>query len=225
MSHTKPLTFGGIGATPGLDEVVSVARGHQIALDAAGSERIKKESPPPKSFEPESASAQQPAAAAVTNSSSSSPWPVCLSHVQARAVLITRLMSLMSGKSGVRLQLIDFIKELLNSNMVPTLPATHDKGVLNALADACKGEGCCSAAEPVNATAAPTSLASALEAAGISPPSISATERAVLSSSASAAAGVSSLAVVAGRQLLTAVTAVCALSCEAAGAQVRDVPR
>lgn len=113
--------MGGIGATPSLDDVVSVARGHQIALDTAGSERIKKESPPPKSFDPEpaaAADASQQSAAAVTESNGAAAagpsWPAHLSHKQARAVLFTRLLSLMNGKSGVRLQLADFLKELLN---------------------------------------------------------------------------------------------------------------
>lgn len=210
MSHTKPLTVGGIGATPGLDDVVSVARGHQIALDAAGSERIKKESPPPKSFEPEPAS--DTPAAAVTDNSSQDPWPACLSNQQARAVLITRLLSLMNGKSGVRLQLAEFLKELLNKDIIPSLPAADDRSALAAVANACKGEGItASSQQPFGAAA---------EAAGISPPGISAAERAAVTSGAAAAAGVGSLMIVAGRQLLTAVTAVSALSCEAAGAQV-----
>jgi hypothetical protein len=224
MSHTKPLTVGGIGATPGLDDVVSVARGHLIALDPAGSERIKKESPPPKAFEAEPAS-EQPAAA-VTDSSSQDPWPTCLTNKQSRAVLITRLLTLMNGRSGVRLQLADFLKELLNKDLLPTLPATGDASVLTAVANACKGEGS-TAAAPSNGAAASSqqqAFAAAAEAAGLTPPGISATERAVLTSGAAAAAGVGSLTIVSARQLLTAVTAVAALSCEAAGAQVRLWP-
>jgi hypothetical protein len=212
MSHTKPLTVGGIGATPSLDDVVSVARGHLIALDTAGSERIKKESPAPKSFQPEPASEQ--AAQADSSNSSQSPGPACLTHKQARAVLITRLLTLMNGKSGIRLQLADYLKELLNKDILPVLPAADDLSALTAVADACKGEGSTTAA------AAQQSLAAAAEAAGISPPGLSAAERAVLASGASAAAGVGSLVIVSARQLLTAVTAVSALSCEAAGAQV-----
>lgn len=220
MSHTKPLTVGGIGATPSLDDVVSVARGHLIALDSAGSERIKKESPAPKSFQPEPASEQPPATA--TDSSSQDLFPACLTHKQARAVLITRLLTLMNGKSCVRLQLADFLKELLNQDLVPTLPATDDQSVLTAVANACKGEGSTSAASNGAASAASgQAFAAAVEAAGVSPPGLSTTERAALTSGASAAAGVGSLMIVAGRQLLSAVTAISALSCEAAGAQVR----
>jgi hypothetical protein len=216
MAHAKPLTVGGIGATPSLDDVVSVARGHAIALDSAGSERIKKESPSPKAFQPEpAATEQQPAAAAAAtdNSSSSGPWPACLTPKQARAVLITRLLTLMNGKSGIRLQVADFLKELLNRDLIPALPATDDWSALTVVANACKGEEASTAGAASNGTAAAA-------AADLTPPGISAAERAVLTSGAAAAAGVGSLVIVSGRQLLTAVTAVAALSCEAAGAQV-----
>lgn len=54
----KALSIGGVGALPTLEDVVRVAAGLHVALDTAGAERIRKESPPPKSFEPE---ADQPA--------------------------------------------------------------------------------------------------------------------------------------------------------------------
>jgi histidine ammonia-lyase len=137
-------------------------------------------------------------------------------------VLITRLLTLVNGKSGVRLQLADFLKELLNQDLVPTLPATNDQSVLSAVANACKGEGSTGTAGNAAASAASgQAFAAAAEAAGLSLPGLSTTERAALTSGASAAAGVGSLMIVAGRQLLSAVTAVSALSCEAAGAQVR----
>lgn len=102
-------------------------------------------------------------------------------------------------------------------DIIPALPANDDAGALSAVANACKAEG------SSNSTtgSAHKALAAALEAAGLSTPGISAGERAALTSGASAAAGVGSLMIVSGRQLLTAVTAVSALSCEAAGAQVR----
>lgn len=201
MAHAKAFNVGGIGAQPGLDDVVRVALGHLIALDPAGSERIKKESPPPKSFEAEGetetiAAAGQP----------------CLSAEQARAVLVTRLMSLMNGKSGVRLQVAEFLRDLLNKNIVPAIPAADDATALAAVADACKGLG--------SVAGASQQLSAAVEAAGIPVPGISAAERAAISSGAAAAAGVSSLVIVGAKQLLTVVTAVAALSCEAAGAQV-----
>jgi hypothetical protein len=205
MSHVKAYTVGGIGSQPGLDNVVSVARGHPIALDPAGSERIKKESPPPKSFQAEGDSDGSAVAAAASTSS--------LSAEQTRAVLITRLLSLMNGKTGVRLQVAEFLTELLNQNIVPAVPAADDAAALGAVADACKGLG--------SIVGSSQQLSAALEAAGVAAPGISAAERAAISSGAAASAGVGSLVIVGGKQLLTVVTAVAALSCEAAGAQVR----
>jgi histidine ammonia-lyase len=124
----------------------------------------------------------------------------------------------MNGKSGIRLQLADYLKELLNKDILPVLPAADDMSALTAVANACKGEGSTTAA------AAQQTLAAAVEAAGISLPGLSAAERAVLASGASAAAGVGSLVIVSARQLLTAVTAVSALSSEAAGAQASAGP-
>jgi histidine ammonia-lyase len=124
----------------------------------------------------------------------------------------------MNGKSGIRLQLADYLKELLNKDILPVLPAADDMSALTAVANACKGEGSTTAA------AAQQTLAAAVEAAGISLPGLSAAERAVLASGASAAAGVGSLVIVSARQLLTAVTAVSALSSEAAGVQASAGP-
>jgi len=45
----------------------------------------------------------------------------CLNREQCRAVLITRLLSLMSGKSGIRLQLVEYLKDLLNKDIIPAL--------------------------------------------------------------------------------------------------------
>eukprot|EP00882_Tetradesmus_deserticola_P020409 GHRQ01022049.1.p1 GENE.GHRQ01022049.1~~GHRQ01022049.1.p1 ORF type:complete len:261 (+),score=74.95 GHRQ01022049.1:176-958(+) len=204
MSHVKAYTVGGIGSQPGLDNVVAVARGFPIALDHAGSERIKKESPPPKAFQAEGDS-KAPAAVAAASTTS-------LRAEQARAVLITRLLSLMNGKTGVRLQVAEFLKELLNQNVVPALPAADDATALDAVADACKGLG--------RVAGTSQQLDAALEAAGISPPGISTAERAAVGNGAAASAGVGSLVVVGAKQLLTVVTAIAALSCEAAGAQV-----
>jgi histidine ammonia-lyase len=118
----------------------------------------------------------------------------------------------MNGKTGVRLQVAEFLKELLNQNKVPALPAADDAAALDAVADACKGIG--------SVAAASQQLSAALEAADISAPGISAAERAAISNGAAASAGVGSLVIVGAKQLLTVVTAVAALSCEAAGAQV-----
>jgi hypothetical protein len=201
MAH-KLFTVGGIGQQPGLDDVVKVALGNQITLDSAGAERIKRESPPPKSFEAEPDSQV---------CASSQP---CLNREQCRAVLITRLLSLVSGKSGIRLQLVEYLTDLLNKDIIPALPASDDIAALSAVADACKGLGkCLSAAQPQD-------LSDHLPAARVPVPGISAAERAAVTAGAAASAGVGSLVIVGARQLLASVTAVAALSCEAAGAQV-----
>lgn len=206
MAH-KAFTVGGIGQQPGLDDVVKVALGLQIALDTAGSERIKKESPPPKSFETEPSGEQAVAADGLQY----------LNREQARAVLVTRLMSLMNGKSGVRLQVAEFLKELLNQGVTPALPAASDAAALAAVADACKSHGSCVS----NGDNGLQALSAAAEIAGIQLPGVSAAERVAISSGASASAGVASLVIVGAKKLLTVIAAIAALSCEAAGAQVR----
>ena len=227
----KPFTVGGIGAQPSLDDVVKIAQGGLVALDAAGAERIKKESPAPKSFQPEAFTAgpgPAPADAAL------------LDAAQTRAVLATRLLTVMNGRSGVRLQVADFLTQLLNKpGLLPALPALPtDAAVLSQLADACHGAGAAlqqqqpagsgaaasphtAAEHPHAAAAAGGPLAEALAAAGVAAPSLSAAERAVLSSGASAAAGVGALAVAGGRRLLSAATAAAALSVEALGASTK----
>lgn len=205
MAH-KAFAVGGIGQQPGLDDVVKVALGLQIALDTAGSERIKKESPPPKSFEAEPSGEQTVAV----------DGQLHLNLEQARAVLVTRLMSLMNGKSGVRLQVAEFIKELLNQGVAPCLPASSDAAALEAIADACKGHGSCITTGADGQQA----FSAAVESAGMQLPGVSAAERVAISSGASASAGVASLVIVGAKKLLTVITAIAALSCEAAGAQV-----
>jgi histidine ammonia-lyase len=195
----KAFSVGGVGAQPALDDVVKVAYGLTIALDNAGSERIKKESPAPKSFEAE---VYQPSAA--------EPGQL-LTAEQARAVIIVKLLAIMNGKSSMRLQVADYLAGLLNNNVLPKLPVSaEDETVLSALADACQTEGA-------------AAMAGALQSAGISAPTISSNERVILRSGASASAGIGALTVQAGRTLLSTATAVAALSCEAFGAQVRTI--
>jgi histidine ammonia-lyase len=208
MAAVKHFTVGGIGAQPGVDDVARVAHGLQIELDTAGAERIKKESPPPKSFQAEAPAADLPAATSNL-----------LTPTQARAFLVTRLMSLMAGKSGVRLQVAEFLRDLLNASQqqaLPAIPAAGGEPAASAtLIAACHGLGASAGGQP---------LAEALAAAGLTPPGLSTAEREVLSSGAAATAGVGSLAIVSGRQAVAAATAVAALSFEAFGAQVRHLP-
>lgn len=94
MAAAKAFPIGGIGAQPSLEDVLKIAQGAPVALDTAGADRIKKESPPPKSFQAEAFSAEQV----------SSPAAPHLTELQTRATIATRLLSVMAGKSAVRLQ-------------------------------------------------------------------------------------------------------------------------
>ncbi|PNG99410.1 hypothetical protein TSOC_014814, partial [Tetrabaena socialis] len=199
----KAFTVGGIGAQPSLDDVVKIAQGGLVvALDAAGAERVKKESPAPKSFQPEPAPAAPHA-----------PQPQLLDAQQTRAVLATRLLTVMNGRSGARVQVADFIVQLLNSNVLPALPAAPlDPDVLSSLADACHGAGAALAQPaadgaadggghpPAAGAAGAATLAEALASHGIAPPTLSAAERVALVSGCCASAGVGALAVAGGRR-------------------------
>lgn len=66
----------------------------QSIFALAGAERVKKDSPSPKSFEPEAAPAAGGGDAAGGR----------LSAAQARAAVAVRLLTVMNGKTGVRLQ-------------------------------------------------------------------------------------------------------------------------
>jgi hypothetical protein len=120
----KPFTLGGVGASPSIDDVVRIAQaGVAVALDPAGAERVKKESPPPKAFTPEPFdAAAAPASAAVE----------LLSAEETRAVLACRLLSLMNGRSGARLALCDFLAGMLNKGVLPALPAAASDSQVRA---------------------------------------------------------------------------------------------
>jgi histidyl-tRNA synthetase len=214
----KPLIAGGIGAAPNVEDIFRVAvLAQPVALDPAGADRVKKDSPPPKAFTPEPASSQ---------SSPSPPKGAVLSRDETRAVIAARLLTVMNGKSTVRLQVAERLAAMLNGSApLPVLPAPplagdddDDNGdastsddntpTLNALADALKGEGFeLGTNKPLTTDASPQNL--------------SAAERAALCGGGAAAAGVGALAVHGGRRLLSAATAVAALSCEAFGAAVK----
>lgn len=70
-----------------------------------------------------------------------------LSHEQGRAVMATRLASLVQGKSGVRLELLQKLVEFLNADIVPRIPsegsvgASGDLTPMSYVAAALMGEG------------------------------------------------------------------------------------
>lgn len=187
-----------------LVQVLAVVQGAEVVLDGVAAQRVKKESPPPKAFQ-----AEEPPTAAPTGPP--------LDRAQTRAALFFKLLSLVNGRSGVRLAVAEALVALLNSGVLPALPdADADADSLAALAAFLQGVGACvlEAGEKVDA---PSALAKAgLESA----PGLSAQERSVLTDGQSCAAGTAALCCGAGRQLLAAANAVAALSAEALQADV-----
>uniref|UniRef100_A0A7S3QSI3 Histidine--tRNA ligase, cytoplasmic n=1 Tax=Dunaliella tertiolecta TaxID=3047 RepID=A0A7S3QSI3_DUNTE len=213
----KAFTVGGIGAQPTLDDVVCVATARMpVALDPAGAERVKRASPPPKSFQLEDATALQ-AISEQQQAASSKDVPL-MSPTHTRAVLVTKLLQLMNGRSGVRLQVAEFIAALLNADILPQFAwaetdgqqqeGSKNAGPLVQLGHACYGQP----EQP---------LASSLAAAGIVPPNLSPSERLVLQGGAAASAGVACLLVQGGKKLLGMTQAGAALSMEAIGMQTK----
>ena len=201
MSTSKVLHLGGVGAAPSLDDVVKVASGLHVALDCAGADRLKKYSVPPKAFQPESDGPVEAAHQLLSH---------CLTEQDTRASIAALLMTVTNGRSGVRLQIAEYLCHLLNRGVVPALPSSG-AAAMAALADACKGLG---------VTSSGRAMAEQLAACDIIAPGISSSERTLLSSSHPAAAGIGSLVVTSSKKLLSAATAVAALSLESAGAQV-----
>lgn len=201
----RVLPVGGIGAQITVEDVMRVAVfGQPVALDPAGSERVKRASPAPKSFQAE----ERPSPASLGDCTA-------LSLPQTRAVVCIKLLQLVQGRSAVRLQVLEFLAAMLNTGVLPQLAASglKDATVLHQLADACYGEG--------TAHGSSQPLAEALRAA--SAPDLlqlSGSERIVLESGAACSAGIGALALQGGRILLSLATAAAALSFEAIGAQV-----
>ena len=177
-SAHKPFALGGIGAQTTLDDVVRVAQGQVVALDPAGADRVKKLSPPPKQFQAEPWNDAD--AAAVEGKS--------LDAAQIRAIITAKLLVLINGRSGVRVQVCEYLTQLLNHNLVPAMRAADvDATVLRQLADACQGAG--------STAIGGTTLAAGLEAAAVAAPGLSTVERAIMESGASASAGISAMTV------------------------------
>lgn len=207
MAH-RPVILGGAGATFSLDELLKVVHGNEVALDHAAAERVKKESPPPKAFQAEQAPAAAPAA------DGSGPW---LDGPQARAALLYKLLSLINGRSKVRLAVVEALAALLNSHVTPALPASDaDCAALAALAAALQGVG----STLGSGGRAAGGLADALAAAGLAAPGLSTAERAVVEDGLSASGGSGAICVQAGKLLLAVANSVAALGAEALQAEV-----
>lgn len=196
---------GGAGATLSLDQVLAVVHGAQVVLDSAASQRVKKESPAPKSFQPEQPPAKAP------------PCSSALDRPQCRAALFYKLLALINGKSGVRLAVVEALAALLNADATPVLTAADvDAAPLAALAAFLQGVGAAASPDGTQQTAA-----DALAAAGVEAPGLSAAERALVLDGQSVAAGTAAICVQAGKLLLTVANAAAALSAEALQADVR----
>jgi len=205
----RPWTAGGIGTQPGLDDVARLASAPAppVQLDPAAAERMKKASPPPKSFQPEQPADVEQQAEPQQAATDQRPF--------VRAVLATKLLQLLAGqRSGVRLQVAEYLAALLNADVLPQLAwGSEDRAVLAQVADCCHGRGaCCSSGAPLEAS---------LVAAGIEAPRLSSSERLVLEGGAAASAGMGALVVQAGKRLMAMAHAGAALSMEAVGMQVR----
>ena len=190
---------------PTLEDVLRVVVGHEITLDAAAAQRIKKESPLPKSFQAESA----PENGELQSTES-------LDHAQTRAALFVKLVTLINGKSKCRLEVLQALASMLNAKLDPLLPIGEVDGVaLRVLANALHGVGIAAIKGDV------FPIAEAFQQASIEVPGLSADERNVLEDGQSVAAGTGAICVQAGQALVNAATALAALSAEALQADVR----
>ena len=190
---------------PTLEDVLRVVVGQEIAVDAAAAHRIKKDSPAPKAFQTEAAPED------------GDPEPAdCLDHAQTRAALFFKLQSLINGKSKVRADVVQALASMLNAKVDPLLLIGSVDGVaLSALANGLHGVGTAAFKGQV------LPIAEALQSAGITPPGLSADERATIQDGQSVSAGTGAICVQAGKALITVATALAALSAEALQADVR----
>lgn len=199
------IVIGGPSGAADLQAVLQVAQGQLIALDVATADRIKKESPPPKDFKPEADRAP-----AVTNVDSS------LTSIESRASLLCRLISLANGSTKLRLAVLQYFIDLVNSGIQLQLTsASTDASSLQQVADAAAGAGL--AVYHGNSTP----LSEALHSENLSAPGVSQQERSMLQSGQWVTIGVAAVSTQTARQLLLGATAVAALSAEALQTQVR----
>ena len=198
------IVLGGASGAADLHAVLQVAQGQAVVLDAATSDRIKKESPAPKDFKPED-----------SVDSETDRDAKALELSEARAGICCRLVSLANGSTKLRLAVLQYLADVLNASVSIQLPtAATDSTPLRHLADAAAGIGV--AAQDRTHVA----LSEALQQQHISPPGVSQQERAVLQSGQWITLGVAAIVVQTSRQLLLGATAVAALSAEALQTQV-----
>lgn len=123
-----------------------------------------------------------------------------LSEANTRAVLVCQLIALMTGRAFVRPAVVQFLADVLNSNVLPSLPASTDKECLSALADMYNSD---------------SALVDQLTAANVtSPGPLTDKERASFVQGISASAGIAALAAFSVSTLLNVADLTAAMSME-----------
>jgi hypothetical protein len=197
--------IGAAGSTLSDRDIARMARGGDVVLDVAASERLKKDSPPKGST---SAASSADVAAAANDGAA---W---LTVSKTRAVLLARLLPLVNGSSKTRLGVIELIARILRSepHLEELLPAAADAVAMQRLAVVLPQR----AAAATDASALTTAERAVVDSSGLT-----ADECRALAIGQSAAVGLAAVAIADMRQLLTATSAVMALSAEALQADVR----
>ena len=140
-----------------------------------------------------------------------------LSREVVRGLILLRLNSLLRGNSGVRVELVERLADLLNRGLVPWIPeqgsvgASGDLAPLAHLTLAVIGEG---AFVPPR-TGAPEPAADVLAREGLAPLTLAEKEGVALLNGTSLMASYLALGVADARELLSAATLACALSFDA----------
>eukprot|EP01025_Chloroclados_australasicus_P057505 TRINITY_DN716_c0_g2_i6.p1 TRINITY_DN716_c0_g2~~TRINITY_DN716_c0_g2_i6.p1 ORF type:complete len:658 (-),score=94.26 TRINITY_DN716_c0_g2_i6:55-2028(-) len=151
MSANKSFVVGGAGTGINPEDVFQVAYEDTIplVLDPSAAERIKKESPTPKQLkllEPHPSYLHQ---RGKLSSAPNSQLP--FSSPQARAVLFTQLYNIMEGNTKIRLQVAEFLRDLLNSKIYPEFVwESCDKIAVRRLLTILYGEGSMSGGKQFN---------------------------------------------------------------------------
>ena len=205
MSHRQFIIGAG---TLTLDDVMKVVQGlEEVVIDPSAATRLKKDSPLPKSFHP------------LPSPKPSEPPSAFVEDAQARAAIFLKCVSLVNGRSKVRLPVAEFLVGLLNSKITPCLPIReHDVTTLTGMAAVFFGNGAVLHAGDIDNDPLRT-----LTVAGLEPPGLSESEQTVILSGQSASAGTGALCIESARQLLHAANAIAALSAEALQADIRQL--
>lgn len=224
-----------VGEPLGLEDVVAVARGAQAELSAAAAERMRAAraviervvaagdtvygvttgfgSLADVRIPPERAAALQER---IVRSHATAVGPL-LSREEARAMLLLRAHVLALGHSGVRVELVQRMVEMLNRDLIPAVPqqgslgASGDLAPLANLALPLLGRG-----ELLGPDERPIPAAGALAAAGLAPLSLEAKEGLALVNGTQGMLAVGVLAAVRATGLVKAADVAAAMSVEAA---------